>query len=342
MPENLISYLYFGNILLGIILFIDISIAFRKPLTLKILLLLIISGIIIHNFANFFSWLIYVNILSKVTTMVATINFLYYLYNHALNKKIILMSSGLCLLATFNLITINTNETHFIIPTALKLASRILFTVMFIYLFGIIYLKLIKSLHNDNIYSYRIKKWIRILLVMLIVGIINSALYQFYFTKNSMTIKVISGLIHLASCILLIYRPQFINRTELSISLGKAFLKNKMEEIEEVKFILEFYTKQYYKKKETSIEEFAAILKTNKSILNEYVYEKTKLNFTDLVNKQRVDLFTSLVSNQDYKGYTLEGLAEMAGFGSRQSLYRHFKRFHGGNPSDLVKLYEKS
>lgn len=249
MPENLISYLYFGNILLGIILLIDISIAFRKPLTLKILLLLIISGIIIHNFANFFSWLIYVNITSKVTVMVATINFLYYLYNHSLNKKIILMSSGLCLLATFNLITINTNETQFFIPTTLKLASRILFTVMFIYLFGIIYLKLIKSLQNDNIYSYRIKKWIRILLVMIIVGIINSALYQFYFTKNSITIQVTSGLIHLASCILLIYRPQFLNRTELSISLGKAFLKNKMEKIEEGKFIQEFYTKQYYKKR---------------------------------------------------------------------------------------------
>ena len=340
MPENLISYLYFGNILLGIILLIDISIAFRKPLTLKILLLLIISGIIIHNFANFFSWLIYVNIISKVTVMVATMNFLYYLYNHSLNKKIILMSSGLCLLATFNLITINTNETQFFIPTTLKLASRILFTVMFIYLFGIIYLKLIKSLQNDNIYSYRIKKWIRILLVMIIVGIINSALYQFYFTKNSITIQVTSGLIHLASCILLIYRPQFLNRTELSISLGKAFLKNKLEKIEEGKFILEFYTKQYYKKKETSLDEFASIMKTNKSILNEYVYEKTKLNFTDLVNKQRVGLFTSLASNHDYKGYTLEGLADMAGFGSRQSLYRHFKRFHGGSPSDLIRMYQ--
>jgi AraC-like DNA-binding protein len=342
MPVNLISYLYFGNILLGTILFFDVLIAFRKPLTLNILLLLIISGIIIHNFANFFSWSVYINVISRVTVMVAAINFLYYLYNNSLNKKIILMSSGLCLLATFNLVTINTNETHFTIPTALKLASRILFTVLFIYLSGIVYLKLLKSLRNDNIYSYRIKKWIRILLVMFIVGIINSALYQFYFTTNSIIIKIISGFIHLASCVLLMYRPQFINRTELSISLGKAFLKNKLEEIEEGKFILEFYTNQYYKKKETSIEEFATILKTNKSILNEYVYEKTKLNFTDLINKQRVDLFTSLVSNQDYKGYTLEGLAEMAGFGSRQSLYRHFKRFHGGNPSDLIRLHEKS
>jgi methylphosphotriester-DNA--protein-cysteine methyltransferase len=113
-----------------------------------------------------------------------------------------------------------------------------------------------------------------------------------------------------------------------------------MEKIEEEKFILEFYTNQYYKKKETSLDEFAAIMKTNKSILNEYVFEKTKLNFTDLVNKQRVDLFTSLASNHDYKGYTLEGLADMAGFGSRQSLYRNFKRFHGGNPSDLIRMYE--
>ena len=328
--------------LLGLILFFDMLIAFRKPLNLKIILLLIITGIIIYNFANFFSWHIYVHVISKVTIMVASINFLYYLYNHTLNKKIILMSSGLWLLAAFNLFTIHTTETQFPVPTFIKIASRILFLTIFIYILSIVYVKLIKSLHNDNIYSYRIKKWIRILLVMFIVGVINSALFQFYFTPNSITAKVISGFIHLASCILLIYRPQFLNRTELSISLGKAFIKNKISEIDEEKFISEFYTKQYYKKQETNIDEFAGILKTNKTILGEYVYEKTKLNFSDLVNKQRVDLFTSLVSHQDYKGYTLEALAEMAGFGSRQSLYRHFKRFHGGNPSDLIRLHEKS
>jgi len=42
-----------------------------------------------------------------------------------------------------------------------------------------------------------------------------------------------------------------------------------------------------------------------------------------------------------YKSYTLEELSEKSGFGSRSSMNRAFKKFHGGSPSDLMKVFEK-
>lgn len=133
------------------------------------------------------------------------------------------------------------------------------------------------------------------------------------------------------------YRPPFINRTNLSISLGKAFRKTHEDEVNAEEFIKEFFTNAYYVNKEISVEDLAMKLKVSPKIMNDFIYETTKMNFTDLVNKNRVEFYVNLVSNNQYQEYSLQGLSELAGFGSRQSLYRNFKKFHGGSPSDLLK-----
>ena len=123
----------------------------------------------------------------------------------------------------------------------------------------------------------------------------------------------------------------------LAISLGKSFRKTHADEVNADKFIKEFYTNLYFVNKETSLDDFALKLKVSPNILNDFIYETSKMNFTDLVNKNRIAFYVNMVSNKEYQQYSIEGLAELAGFGSRQSLYRNFKRFHGGNPSDLLK-----
>jgi AraC-like DNA-binding protein len=55
-----------------------------------------------------------------------------------------------------------------------------------------------------------------------------------------------------------------------------------------------------------------------------------------LVNKNRVSYFLELVANRKYYTSSIDDLAKAAGFASRQHLYKPFKKFHGGSPTDLL------
>lgn len=342
MVENLIPYFNFTIIVFGLILSIDLMINFKKPFILKILLFLIIGGIIIHNLSLLFNWQRYnVDMLSRFLIIISTLNFLNYLFTHNLSKKLLIFCLGLFCLFIFNLTTKNIDSTKFQYLTEARIVTRICSSLIFSYLFTTIYLKLIGSLDEKNLYAHKIKKWIRIVIVVFTIGIINSFVYQFWGGKM-MFVQFTTAFTHLTICILMLYRPQFINRTELSITLGKAFKKSMLDQVDEDKFIYEFYTKQYYANKDVYIDEFAKILNVNTSVLIDFVYQSSKMTFIDLVNKKRVEYFINLAIDESLKDLSIEGIAEKAGFGSRQSLYRYFKKFHGGSPSDLIRLYQKT
>jgi AraC-like DNA-binding protein len=70
-------------------------------------------------------------------------------------------------------------------------------------------------------------------------------------------------------------------------------------------------------------------------LLTKFIYQNFTTTFNDLVNEARVNYFVTLVADGKHPNYTIESLAQLSGFGSRQSLYKQFKKFHGGTPSDL-------
>ena len=92
-------------------------------------------------------------------------------------------------------------------------------------------------------------------------------------------------------------------------------------------------------KRDFNIKSFADSLDTDKENLSIYIYNRFGLNFEDLVNKYRVNYFVDLIKNPKYNNLTIEALSKEAGFISRNAFYKPFKKFHGGNPSDLIALY---
>ena len=76
----------------------------------------------------------------------------------------------------------------------------------------------------------------------------------------------------------------------------------------------------------------------SKDIMFKYIYFKYSLSFDELVNKSRVEYFVEIIKLPKFKDYTIEALALEVGFGSRQRFYQPFKKYHGGNPSDLVDI----
>jgi YesN/AraC family two-component response regulator len=135
---------------------------------------------------------------------------------------------------------------------------------------------------------------------------------------------------------LVFYRPGFLNRSALKIAFGEKFNQESTYLISTDDFIKEFFTNLYFTDSDASIENLAKKMGINGNDLYRFVYNNYSMSFNDLVNKNRVAYFLDIVHNEQYKNYTIDALAKVVGFSSRQHLYKPFKKFHGGNPSDII------
>jgi AraC-like DNA-binding protein len=62
-------------------------------------------------------------------------------------------------------------------------------------------------------------------------------------------------------------------------------------------------------------------------------------NFNDYINWFRVKYVKDLMVKPEVNQYTLEGVAQMAGFGSRATFARAFHRFEGCTPTEYLKRH---
>jgi len=144
----------------------------------------------------------------------------------------------------------------------------------------------------------------------------------------------------LALLLTILYRPSFINKNGSKISLGHLFNRNDFSaDIKEVDFNFHFFTNLYFKNKNADIVEFSNIMGVSKEILFKYMYFTYSMSFDELVNKARIEYFVEIIKEPKYKNYTIEALAMEIGYNSRQRFYQPFKKYHGGNPSDLIDIY---
>jgi len=161
-------------------------------------------------------------------------------------------------------------------------------------------------------------------------------LYSFLEIPNNVKI-FISILFSLGLVLIILYRPSFINKNGTKISLGFLFNQNDFRTaINEIDFNFHFFTNFYFKNKTANIVEFSNIMDVNKEVLFNYIYFTYSMTFDEFVNKSRVEYFVEIIKEPNFKNYTVEALAMEVGFSSRQRFYQPFKKYHGGNPSDLI------
>jgi AraC-like DNA-binding protein len=168
-----------------------------------------------------------------------------------------------------------------------------------------------------------------------LIFIALSAIFKIPNEFNSF-LRIVLGLTLL---LIILYRPSFINKNGSKISFGYLFARAQFDtDINEVDFNFHFFTNLYYKSKTADIVEFSEIMGVSKDIMFKYIYFKYSLSFDELVNKSRVEYFVEIIKLPKFKDYTIEALALEVGFGSRQRFYQPFKKYHGGNPSDLIDV----
>jgi len=86
-----------------------------------------------------------------------------------------------------------------------------------------------------------------------------------------------------------------------------------------------------------TIAKFASHLNWPINSVSSIINESLQTNFNDLIGKHRVEDFKDrLLASDSYK-YSILGLGQEAGFSSKASFYRAFKKETGMTPSDYIK-----
>ena len=92
-----------------------------------------------------------------------------------------------------------------------------------------------------------------------------------------------------------------------------------------------------FKKQKLNVDQVASRLQISKQQLSEVLNVHMQIRFQDLLNQYRVEEFINCLYQDDYKNYSLLGLATEVGFSSKSSFNATFKKIKGVTPSQYKK-----
>jgi AraC-like DNA-binding protein len=95
--------------------------------------------------------------------------------------------------------------------------------------------------------------------------------------------------------------------------------------------------KKLYLNSELTIETLAIELNLKAGTISQLVNQNTDFNFNDYINSYRVAETKRMLSNPEYSNYTIVAIGLEAGFNSKASFYRAFRKFEGMTPSEYQK-----
>jgi AraC-like DNA-binding protein len=221
--------------------------------------------------------------------------------------------------------------------------SRVFFLFQVVF-FGIKGIQLAKN-HNKKIADYysnmegKTLNWVGIISVIIIVAAIASITFTFvgrsYFSKNEVSLLVPSVIF---SSFLFIIGFKGNHQTQINTDYIPEIKVEKNDDINgkqtelRAQLLYLFEVQKIYKNIDLRIVLVAEKLNTNRTYISNFINEDFQMNFSDFVNKYRVQEAKELMRGIDQKSYTLEYIAEKSGFGSVHSFTRVFKVMEGMPP----------
>lgn len=354
---TIFQFFNFALIVLSIIVFFDVLVQLKRPLLLKTYFLTLIASVggftylMWLNYVNLFILLCFPVIKFLVWSSMALI--LSHLYMGKDKKWIYWLLGTAFALLIFSLFriyayssTFDFNNTGFFVNPVNLFTQKFSFRVnliprvLILMIFTFINLRLVYLIYNKtsqgNFYYDKIKTWTRTFILLELIsvtvfGIMNSILFSFI-VGSSMLIFMGYFIV-----LIVLYRPRFINTQSLKLTLSANFNREEFFLLTDNNFYSPFFINQYYLREDATLEQFCNLHGINSTeSLQDQIVSKYNMSFSNLVNKSRVEYFIELVKSPKFKHYSIDALAKEAGFNSRHHLYKPFKKFHGGTPSDFI------
>ncbi len=91
-----------------------------------------------------------------------------------------------------------------------------------------------------------------------------------------------------------------------------------------------------FERPDLTLTEVAQKLDTNTVVLSKVVNQQFQLNFNDYINRYRVNEVIKRIADPKFKNQTLLAIAFDAGFNSKATFNRSFKKISGKNPKDFL------
>ena len=347
------SHLAIVVIVLSLITIIEVLVNFKRPSSLKIILLVILTCIIVHStgITFYFNYLSYrkLIVIPSAIFMIASLFFVSLLFKNKMSKHLLIFGVVIFIFQSINILyylfifPVSKSLLVSDIPTEGSAQSFFrIFILIYILLINIKLLYIIIGKHKSrNIYFKElVLPATSIIILVGFICLIN-------ILKTVLIIQdPIFQLLYLLSyffyILIILFRPKMMNQTDFKFSMGGIFKKPTNRVVIFTIFIEVFFTEKYFLKSLATLEDLSHKINVSPDTLNEFLLLNYGLGYTDLVNKQRVDYFIVLIKKGDFIQYTIQALAIQSGFGSRQSLQKAFKKFHGGTPSDFISSIKQS
>jgi len=349
----LIQSCYFFLFLFSIIVIVDVLVRFKSPIKLKIFFILFVLSILVISFCTFFRtkpdqyfFLIKICKIFLGTSMVQIFTNLYFIQHKKIANIYTIAAYSFYIFLIFYIQIVGYDivfTKSSILNNSYNLPNYLLFFIELDYITVILFLlyyvyNILFKFSYKNIYFKKIKIWTFCFFIIVTAQLFIN-LFSLFFKFDDQFKLFIPIFFYIFLLLIILYRPIFVNKNGSKISFGFLFTKNDFSsEIKEIDFNFHFFTSFYYKSKTANIEDFANIMGVGKEIMFNYIYFNYSMSFEELINKTRVDYFVEIIKDAKFKNYTVEALALEAGFSSRQRFYLPFKKYHGGNPSDLIDI----
>ncbi len=198
------------------------------------------------------------------------------------------------------------------------------------------------KIFTTNLYESKIKRWVLSYVVcLLMLFFINLFLfvtltkYNYVLYKDSLINSFIQRFIFI---LFILFRPKFLDDDKYSSSFNQVLSTTKGLAFKEFEFL--FYANHYYLQPEANMEDLALKLNVTKNELFIFLRDEIEENFTELLNKNRVEYLKQLLKAKKYESFTIEALSEMAGFNNRRTMYNAFNKHIGMTPTEYIQSFK--
>lgn len=97
-----------------------------------------------------------------------------------------------------------------------------------------------------------------------------------------------------------------------------------------------FESEKIYRDTELNLQYVSNLLGISKRRISTIIKITYGKSFSDFINDMRLEEVIIRLKNKDYETHTMIGLSEDAGFPSKSTFYRHFKKCMGISPSQFT------
>ena len=351
MLADLFKNINFALFIFCIVTFIELLVNFRRPIYLKLILSSIVLVLGLKALGHYFIGYLQFNVLlfdiPRLILVILWILFFSFLYKYRIRKYTLLILGSIVFIQLFGILYLIVvvripPETDVINNDQYSVLKVIIRVILYATIIAVLTNFFIKIQKNKNESNIYANKLRQWTLMVLVFNYITFGLS---FSRNFILLRpaaeFLAPILHFFAILLVLFRPKFLNNTTLEVSLSNLFTKKRDILIDEELFINVFFSQVYYLKKDASPDDLSTSLQVTTAQLSNYLYSKYNLTYTDMVNKHRVKYFTEFVQTSKYQNQTIDTLAQMSGFTSRHHLYLSFKKFHGGTPSEFIRSVEK-